>query len=135
VSWDPARYRAAVMRTPGVDNATRVLLRAMLDRADARGYVRVSRRQLAADLGRTEATVTERVRAARAAGWLQVVERGRPRNVPATWALVIGSDKRAVKAPSDGARPWMKGQDGGCLYGGRQAARASGGSGLVIGGW
>jgi ZIP family zinc transporter len=24
---------------------------------------------------------------------------------------------------------------GGCLYGGRQAARASGGSGLVIGGW
>ncbi len=102
--WERGRYLVAVRRTRGITDGTRVLLLTMLDLADARGYVQVSRAQLAEELGRSERTITERVQEARAGHWLQVVERGRPPSTPATWALVIG---REVKPPKGDPVPTL----------------------------
>ncbi len=106
--WERGRYRSALYRTRGVGDETRVLLLAMLDRADAAGYVTATRKEMALELGRAEVSISRRIKDARDNGWLSVVERGRPApNRPATWALTLGREQRVKpqKKRSPGERP------------------------------
>ncbi len=95
MKYDPKRYRDAILRTKGLSDAARLVLLVMLDEhADARGYVHVSSSTLARRVGRDKSAITVRIGEARDAGWLSVVDRGRPPDTPATWALVIGREQR-----------------------------------------
>lgn len=103
--WERGRWLAAVRRSRAITDGTRVLLLTMLEHADAAGHVRVPRSRLAAELDRSPKLVTDRIAEARDAGWLSVVQRGRPPHGTATWALIFG---RVVKAKS--AEP-LSGED------------------------
>jgi hypothetical protein len=74
------RWRRAVFTArPGMTSGCRVLLLRLLEDMNRDGIVSVPRSKLAAELGVAPARITERVKLARALGFLDVVRRARPK--------------------------------------------------------
>jgi hypothetical protein len=71
-----ARWRAEVLRSTAITDATRVLLLVLADRMRANGTVSVPRAELAKILGRSPQRITDRILAAKKAGLLDTVGGG-----------------------------------------------------------
>lgn len=71
-------WRAVVYRHAGINNSVRVLLLYLADNMRADRTVSIPQSQIAADLGVNVRRVKERIAAARSAGLLDTVRKGRP---------------------------------------------------------
>lgn len=121
-----ADWRALVYRAKGISNGTRVLLLYLGERMDARTRtVSVPRSELAEVLGVPPARITERIREAREAGFLDTVVSGRP-GVTSVYAAMYPTPKGTdgctpESRPASRNRgtkkrtptPWDRGTDGG----------------------
>ena len=70
------RWRREMLATHTITEGVKLLLLVMCDYMNADGYVSVPRSELARILGRHPSKVSDRVKAARRAGWLTIVSGG-----------------------------------------------------------
>jgi hypothetical protein len=82
---------------PGMTDGCRVLLLRLLDDMNANGVVSVPRSTLATDLGVAPARISERIKLARALGYLDIVRRARPK-VTAVYQATIPDVGRGTDA-------------------------------------
>lgn len=103
-----AEWRALVYRYrgPGVGNGVRVLLIYLADHMRPNRTVSVPRSTIARDLGISTAEVTKRMKAAKDAGLLDPVQRGRP-GVTAVYQGLFPSPVRGMGNPTSGVTPGL----------------------------
>lgn len=75
---DTGRWYREMLRDRRLLARTKLLLVVLADAMDVRGYVSVPRSRLAAQLGVVPRRITESVKEAKEAGWIDVVTAGRP---------------------------------------------------------
>lgn len=96
----PAWEKAVYAHRPGMTDGTRVLLLRLLKDMGADGVVSVPRSKLAAELGIAPPRISERIKMARALGYLDVVRRARPR-VTAVYQGTIPDPIRGTSTRSE----------------------------------
>jgi hypothetical protein len=139
------RWLGEVYGSHLITDSTRVVLLRLCQNMDRRGYVSMPRSTLAAELNRHGARITERIKLAKEAGFLDVVTAGKP-GITAVYRAMLpaavmvrtgapqhGADSRAHPDGADG-RTTIEGSHGapgesanmyGPLVGGRRTAEQS----------
>ncbi|MFF0268659.1 hypothetical protein [Kribbella sp. NPDC004536] len=84
-------------KRPGMTDGCRVLLLRLLDDMGPDGIVSIPRSKLAAELGVAPPRISERVKLARALGFLDIVRRARPK-VTAVYQATIPSPARGTES-------------------------------------
>lgn len=85
------RFRRGVYRHPSLTAGCKVLLLWMSEAMNAKAIVSIPRSRMAEDLGVAPARVSEWVKQAKAAGFLDIVRRGRPGVTAVYQGLVVGT--------------------------------------------
>src|SRR4051794_8237380 len=96
------RFRAAIYAgRPGMTDGCRVLLLRLADSMDADGYVSIPRTKLAVELGVAPARISERIKLARALGFLDIAEQPRPRFTAVYQGLIPDAARGTASVPLD----------------------------------
>lgn len=130
-----ADWRAVVYRHAGINNSVRVLLLYLADNMRADRTVSIPQSRIAEALGVSTRRVKERIAAARSAGLLDTVRKGRPGTTAMYQGLLpkpsLGADVRTNQTAQHGAvvrtiKPPLYGADGGPPISKRERTHAVG---------
>lgn len=105
-----SRWRREVLRTHALTDTTKLLLVVLTDYMDPRGEVSIPRDKLADQLDRSPRRITERIKAARDAGFLDTVSRAYPGHTAvyvATFPSRNGGRNVATNRGADGGPPLL----------------------------
>ncbi len=95
---DTGRWYREMLRDGRLLSRTKLVLVVLADRMDLRGYVSIPRSRIAEYLGVVPRRITEGIKEAKEAGWLDVVTAGRP-GVTAVYVATIPSAAARDGAP------------------------------------